>query len=606
YLVTASFLLLGASTKAIHVTSAVVGILSIPAVFLAAEVLAKDSEDPLKTWAGLVAALMMAISYWHLNWSRIGVRAVLVPLFGAGTIASLWHGLRKGRRWGFVVCGVSVGLSMYTYQAARLLPALIVISFAAFAWQRGTVTKRDWEHLLLVAAASLLVFAPLGLHFATHPESFSRRVEEAIVVEPDQGTAKNLRAVLRQIGETVLAFSFEGDRTPYSTIPGRPSLNPFLSALLFLGIGASVVEIKKPSRALLLAWLALLIIPAALAGKGPTAKRAIGTLPAVAMVIAVGALTPFTTFRHWIHRQRLLSATLLRWGWTVILLGGFIWSGVRTYRDYFVVWASNPNLPKHFEASVSSVGEYIGDLPPDEQVYLSPELPRHPAIRFHSNLRDDIRGFNGRVCFVAPKRPADDTTYVIIPGQGDTSLQHLGSIFPEGSRTHHLSGGEQASFISYRVVAGTQARVRPANPANATWAGDIQLIGYELDDDTYRAGETISLTLVYLDLRRMDKRHTAFVHLLGPTNPATGQPLWGQSDSEPCHGFYPTTSWHEGEILIDRVTVPIDGTAPSGTYTLSTGFYDVWTRQRLTLKSETAPSENNALFLAEVAMDGAH
>ncbi|MGD2164148.1 MAG: hypothetical protein PVH50_01320, partial [Anaerolineae bacterium] len=41
YLVTASFLLLGASTKAIHVTSAVVGILSIPAVFLAAEVLAK-------------------------------------------------------------------------------------------------------------------------------------------------------------------------------------------------------------------------------------------------------------------------------------------------------------------------------------------------------------------------------------------------------------------------------------------------------------------------------------------------------------------------------------------------------------------------------------
>lgn len=604
YLVASSFVLLGASTTAIHATSAIIGTLTIPAVYFAAQALFDTSETPLRRWAGTVAAMMMAVSYWHLNWSRLGVRAILVPFLGATTVGFLWRGLHGERRADFVLCGASLGLSMYTYQAARLLPILVVVGFVASAWRKSCVAVRDLRHLMIVVAVSLLVFAPLGIHFLTHPGSFSRRVEEAIVVEPGQEATDNLQAVLNQAKETLLAFNFRGDSTPYSTIPGRPSLNPFFSGLLLLGIGTSLLSAREPSSVALLTWPLLMIVPAVLAGKGPTAKRAIGALPPVAMLIALGALAPLTVFRRLSgQRERSLSA-VMRSIWVVTLLAGFAWSGVKTFRDYSVTWASNPNLSKHFEARVSSIGKFIGDLPPAEQVYLSPELPRHPAVRFHTNLRDDVRGYNGRVCFVAPTQATVDTTYVIVPGQGDNSLEQLAVGFPEGERIEHPDDQGQPGFISYHIAAGTEARIEPSQGLNATWAGDIQLLGYDLDRDTYHAGEQLSLTLFYRDLKPVKRRYTAFVHLLGPVNPTTGHPLWGQNDSEPCHGFYPTTSWHEGEIVIDHVEIPIQGDAPRGTYRLATGFYDVVTRERLPLHSGVAIVENDALILGEVPLGG--
>ena len=602
YLVAGAFLLFGPSTAAIHLTSALIGILTIPLVHVAADALFNEEEDLLQQWGGPVAALVMAISYWHLNWSRLGVRAILVPLFAAATIAFLWRGLSTGNLGHFILCGISLGLSMYTYQAARLLPALVVISFAASAWKHGAITTRDWQGLAMVVVVSLLVFAPLGIHFTTHPGSFSRRIEEAMVVETGEATLHNLQAVVDQARETWLAFSFVGDTTPYSTVPGRPSLNPFLSALFFLGIGISLLEIRRPSRALLVSWLILMTIPASLAGKGPTAKRAIGTLPAVAMLIAVGAIRPWFYVRRRLAGRPEERTRWLRAAGIVILLGGFAYTGIRTYRGYFIVWASNPDLPSHFEAHISSIGEYIGDLPDEQTVYLSPELPRHPSIRFHSELREDIRGYNGRVCFATPIQTQSETTYVIVPSKEASSLDLLTTYFPEGKMVQHSLSRGHTPFVSYHISAGARPGVEPLYPLRATWDNSIQLLGYDLGQDAYRAGETILVTLSYLDLEPMAKRYTVFVHLIGPVNPTTGQPLWGQNDSEPCHGFYPTTSWHEEEILIDRIEVPIQDDTPPGTYRLGTGFYDVWTGQRLPVESDVACSESGVLILGEVTI----
>jgi hypothetical protein len=604
HLVTVNFLLFGASATTIHLTSALVGLLTVPLVCLAADALfaTEDEEEPLRRWGGLMAALMVAISYWHLNWSRYGVRAILVPLSAAATFTFLWRGFRTGALAPLLFCGISLGLSMYTYQAARLLPVLVILGFVTVVWERGTITKRDWLHFILVVGVAMSVFAPLGLHFATDPSSFSHRIEEALVVQEERSTTSNLRAVLDQTVEALLAFTFAGDRTPYSTIPGRPSLNPFFSALFLLGIGISLTHLRKPRYVFLLSSLVVMTIPAMLAGKGPTAKRAIGTLPAVAMLVAVGALTPLVTLRRWLGDRLPAWANRLSAAWGVVVLCGFAYSGVITYRDYFIRWASNPNLPTHFEAGISAMGDFIGDLPPKEQVYTSPEPPSHPAMRFHSGLRDDVRGYNGRVCLVVPRTTTADTTYVIVPGKDDNSLDLLQRIFPQGAVTHRQSVvGDQPYFLAYRIPTGIPADLEPTRRLAARWSDRIQLLGFDLDQDTYyRPGQTVELTLYYQDLEPMEERYTAFVHLLGPDNPATGSPLWAQNDSEPCYGFYPTTSWHQGEVLLDRTDFAIPDDAPSGTYRLGTGFYDVVTQKRLPVASETAPTDHDVLILAEI------
>jgi hypothetical protein len=400
------------------------------------------------------------------------------------------------------------------------------------------------------------------------------------------------------VKETVLSFVVGVDEAPYRTLPGRPSLNPFFSTLLLLGIGFGLGRIKRPAYLFLLGWLLVLVVPATLAEQGAAAKRAIGTLPAVAMLIAVGALVPWQILRRWGTSHAVGQWLGSIWG--ALLLGGFLYAGAATYRDYFVEWASLPGLLTHFEAGRAAIGRYAGTLPPDEQIYVSPEIPSHPVIRFHSGLRGDIEGYNGRVCFVVPETTDNDTTYIIAPGHDGRSLSLLESMMPEGKVVHR--GGwhrGDPSFVAYRIPAGSPAELPAMQEVSANWGDRMLLLGYGLDGDGFRPGERIELTLYYQALQEIDRRYTVFVHLLGPENPASGIPLWAQDDSEPCHSFYPTSSWTAGEIIIDRVTLDVPDDAPPGVYSIGMGFYEVWSGERLPVEG-TSVAEHKVVLLGDV------
>jgi len=265
-----------------------------------------------------------------------------------------------------------------------------------------------------------------------------------------------------------------------------------------------------------------------------------------------------------------------------VIIAGFAYSGFVTYRDYFLIWGRDPNLPKHFEVGVPAVGEYIGDLPADERIYLSPVPPDHPGVLLHSGLRQGVKGYNGRVCVVLPTQTTHSTTHVIVPGDDANSLPLLEECFPQGEIAGQgPSYYGQPYFLAYRIPAGAETRVRPSYEAEATWGDRIQLLGYDLNAPAFRAGETIQLTLYYRGLRQMNTDYTVFTHLLGPHNPATGGPLWSQDDSEPCRQSYPTSSWDPREVVIDRFTLPVPDEAPPGDYDLTMGFYKWPTLERL-------------------------
>ena len=102
-------------------------------------------------------------------------------------------------------------------------------------------------------------------------------------------------------------------------------------------------------------------------------------------------------------------------------------------------------------------------------------------------------------------------------------------------------------------------------------------------------------------MQETDLRYTTFVHLVGPENRATGEPLWAQYDSEPCHGFYATSSWAAGEIIADNVDLTVPDDAPAGSYTLAMGFYEPWSGQRLPVEGESV-TKHSVVVLAETAI----
>jgi hypothetical protein len=265
-----------------------------------------------------------------------------------------------------------------------------------------------------------------------------------------------------------------------------------------------------------------------------------------------------------------------------LTVAGFVYSAVLTYRDYFVVWARDPDLFTHFEVGPAAIGRYAGTLPPEENIYISPLTPKHPSVVYYSNDRPGIKGYDGRVCTVVPDRAWAGTTYVIVPSEDPNSLQVLPSYFAQGEIVAQgpLHYGEPY-FLAFRVPQGSEAAIAPSHPLEATWGSSVKLLGYDLDADSYRPGDTIHLTLYYQALEEMERNYTAFTQILGAYNPATGGPLWGQSDSEPCQRAYPTSAWTRGEIVRDQFAIPLAADAPAGEYQLQAGLYLLETMTRL-------------------------
>lgn len=72
----------------------------------------------------------------------------------------------------------------------------------------------------------------------------------------------------------------------------------------------------------------------------------------------------------------------------------------------------------------------------------------------------------------------------------------------------------------------------------------------------------------------------AFVHLVGPANPATGTPLWSQDDQFPQDGRTDTTSWSISEVYRDVFEIPL-AHVPPGDYVLHIGLYNAATGDRI-------------------------
>ncbi len=85
---------------------------------------------------GLFAALALALSPWHLQISRAGLRIGFAPLFVALCLGCLVVALESGRRNAWLAVGVSLGAGMYGYSAFRSM---------AFLVAAAVVLKAGWD-----------------------------------------------------------------------------------------------------------------------------------------------------------------------------------------------------------------------------------------------------------------------------------------------------------------------------------------------------------------------------------------------------------------------------------------------------------------------------
>jgi len=594
YLVAGAFALLGETIFDIRLVSALVGITTVPALYLLAKELFKTEEGYL-AYLPLLSAFSLATLYWHIHFSRVGIEPILLPLFAVLSFYFLWRGFRTGRLSSFALSGIFLGGSLYTYRAARLLPLLFILLCAYQAvMERGFLRKQLWGLILLFFLA-FLIFAPLGYYFLSHTQIFTQREFDLGILGRGVGSERPWATLMGNLGKSLALFSLRGDEDPRNNLPDRPALDPFLSLAFIVGCGVSIVRVKRPQYAFLLLWLVVMLLPTTLSEYAPHFRRAIGVTPAVALLVALGLRRLTYLLERLIKRWSSGSGQTSRWLSISFIAVGFLISGLIAFRDYFFIWGPKNDLFYAFDVGLVDMARYIKGLPSQERLYLSPVRSDHPTLLF---LLDgvDTKSLDGREGMVLPS-DGRATTYLIITHEDEASLPLLRRYLPQGDVVFESRDRKgQIYFVAYRVAQGGPV-VNPEYLLSIDLE-KVRFLGFDLSTDSPHRGDIIDLTLYWQALEGMGENYTVFTHLLGPYNEATGGPLWAQDDSLPLRGSYPTTQWEKGEIAVDFYRIPIPPEAPVGEYEIEIGMYLLSTLERMAVLGPG--SEGDRILLGRI------
>lgn len=362
-LIAYAFSFFGTSVWSFKIISALTGILTVLGQYLLA------LEFFRKKTAALLSSFFLAVSFWHINFSRIGFRAILVPLVLSFSFYFLFKGLRTKKIRDFIFSGLIFGIGFHTYISFRL--AVIPLFFALFFWL-FIALKEKWQRKYFFSAAALflaifIIALPIGLYFLENLDDFMFRAMGVSVFEQENP----VKEFVKSFTVHLFMFNFRGDFNWRHNFSGFPQLSPFAGLFFLFGIFWSVYRIiillkgNKPNKnaeigifLFLFVWFFSLILPSALTIEGvPHALRTIGVIPVAYLFSGLGAYLIYEKFKNKPVFKSIFFALL-------ILMASF------SFLLYFVFWANSPQLEDSFTKRFTDVGNELNALPVEARKYV--------------------------------------------------------------------------------------------------------------------------------------------------------------------------------------------------------------------------------------------
>lgn len=585
---------------AIRLTSAFLGILAVAVLY---RFVADTFRDE---WLALLAAAFLAVSYWHLHFSRYAIRAILAPLWTTLAIWAWWAALRPGHPGGDTVgasqprnvwaasaagCGVFMALAVYSHPTGRLIP-LILLGHAAF---RALVNRpaggRAWRALAVAGVTAAVLCMPLGGFFWQHPELFAAHPSDVslVAVAQAQFDGSVPWALSHHFGAVAGMFFLAGDPSTFHNLPGLPVFDPVSALLAVIGVGVGLGALLaratvRQDRAVLLAlWLGVMLLPTVLSDRPPNYSRAIAALPVIILLPAVGL--------RWLlsqlpgrRRTKVLVATAV-----------IAWAGLWTAWQHFHVFARLPQVYYSYDVDKLDAYRALVKLSGDFDVFLAPVWAEHATVAV-LNTGGPVRTLDSRdtVVFPANGRGEGRSVLLAMPakeaereGWEDSVASWLCDSVTRAEIDDAHGRPLLVTFQISRSLWGPQLRpgcpaapLGPLVPTDARFGQGLDLLAVRLG--AAHPGQELPIVFEWSPTDRIGADLTTFVHLVGPN----GEPL-GQQDREPGWGSYRTSTWQPGDLIVDRFTPVLDPSAV-GPVVVEVGWYDPAGGERLPVGDGTS------------------
>jgi 4-amino-4-deoxy-L-arabinose transferase-like glycosyltransferase len=328
---------------------------------------------------GLIAAFMLATSYWAINFSRIGFRAIMTTFLLSFTFYFFFRGLRTKRVTDFLISGLVFGLGLHTYIAFRLTPLILIILVPALILSYENFLRRFWKHIALFILGALITAAPMLYYFfIAHPEDFASRSVHVSIFSPEINHGDFFGTLGKTFGKSLIKYNFFGDQNWRHNYPPYPILDPFVGTFFLAGflfliwqtvtlLGRRIRFGDRDTRLVtnffLLGSFFVMLIPEFLTDESlPHALRSIGTQMPVFLMATLAAF--------WIIKKAMRSQAGARIAFVSIVVIALASSAVFNLTKYFVFFAQSPAAAAAFNEDYTNMARYLLSLPEDINKYV--------------------------------------------------------------------------------------------------------------------------------------------------------------------------------------------------------------------------------------------
>jgi len=256
---------------------------------------------------GVLAGLVLAVLPVHVHFSRLAVDNVVDATYSSVIIWLLYRSVLRNSIASAGFAGLASTMAMLTYPGSRLSIALGVgMTACVLIANRNAIVSR-----IRVIGTYAIVFLtgaiPIGVYYLLHPEHFGARLAQeniftsGILRSDAEMYGSTGVALLRMVLRSILPYFASNAEDGFYSAPF--AYLPLIgAAALVIGIGTILGRPRDPRTITLSAWFfTAILLVSALTSAPPSHERMMNSMPALAILVAIG-ITRAATWLRPLHK----------------------------------------------------------------------------------------------------------------------------------------------------------------------------------------------------------------------------------------------------------------------------------------------------------------
>ncbi len=371
YLQSYGIALFGRTIPGLRLMAAFIGSLSVVTLFLVVKAM-----YGLRT--SLLAAIFLAFSHYHIQFSRLGLNNIWDGLSFIVALGALWWAWTTERRAAFILSGLAIGFSQYFYTTGHGVPVVALLWLVLMFFKDRQKFKRMLPNMLFLGLAAMVVILPLAWFYVFHPTDLTAPMDRVTIFSDwlprmvQETGYPAWRVILNQFITSLLSFT---DRNLlYWYTPEVPILRPAMAIFFYFGVGLMLFRIKDNRAWMVFLWLGLFVFSGALSDSTPAAQRYIASTPACLIIVAYGLDRLFQLIDKAIPQiPRIISTVAIA---TALIIG------INDSYFYFFEYTPRHTFGDFHSHIAQRLSDYLQDYDDSWEVIFA----GYPAMGYHSVL----------------------------------------------------------------------------------------------------------------------------------------------------------------------------------------------------------------------------